>query len=179
MYTFVTGGYRSGRSNYALRRAAELGQPPWLYVSTGQDDDEAVRSRIQRHRRDVEAIWRTTVMPVRLLDLLQPAGGTPSPLEGAGAAVIDGIAGWIETRVAGTEESADKDLLEEMTVFAARLYRSAVPLVVTSTEMGLGVLPHRKEDLRLMRVVTSANQILVQQASGVVLMVSGAPFKVM
>ena len=24
MYTFVTGGHRSGRSNYALRRAAEL-----------------------------------------------------------------------------------------------------------------------------------------------------------
>src|SRR5882757_8957145 len=101
MFTFVTGGYRSGRSNYALRRAAELGQPPWLYVSTGQDTDEAVRSRIQRHRRDVEAIWRTAVMPARLLDLVQPAAGTPGPLEGSGAAVIDDIAGWIQTRLDG------------------------------------------------------------------------------
>lgn len=179
MYTFVTGGYRSGRSNYALRRAAELGQPPWLYVSTGQDTDEAVRSRIQRHRRDVEAIWRTAVMPERLLDLLQPAAGAAGPLDGSGAAVIDGIAGWIETRLAGSDESLDKSLLEEeITAFAARLYRSAVPLVVTSTEMGLGVLPQREADLRLLRVVSSANQILAQQAGGVVLMVSGVPFKV-
>jgi adenosylcobinamide kinase/adenosylcobinamide-phosphate guanylyltransferase len=178
MYTFVTGGYRSGRSNYALRRAAELGQPPWLYVSTGQDTDEAVRSRIQRHRRDVEAIWRTAVMPDRLLDLLQPAAGTPGLLDGSGAAVIDGIAGWIETRLAGSDESLDKALIEEMSAFATRLYRSAVPLVVTSTEMGLGVLPQREADLRLLRVVSSANQILAQQAAGVVLMVSGVPFKV-
>src|SRR5439155_18458425 len=122
MYTFVTGGYRSGRSNYALRRAPELGQPPWLYVSTGQETDEAVRRRIERHRRDVEAIWRTAVLSARLLDLLAPAAGL-SPLEGCGAAVIDGVAGWIEQRVAGTEEAADKALADEMAAFSARLYR--------------------------------------------------------
>jgi adenosylcobinamide kinase/adenosylcobinamide-phosphate guanylyltransferase len=177
MYTFVTGGYRSGRSNYALRRAAELGQPPWLYVSTGQETDEAVRRRIERHRRDVEAIWRTAVMPARLLDLLAPAGG-PSPLEGCGAAVIDGVAGWIEQHLAATPEAEDKALIDELATFAARLYRSPVPLVVTSTEMGLGVVPHREQDLRLLRVVSSANQLLAQQAGGVVLMVSGVPFKV-
>jgi adenosyl cobinamide kinase/adenosyl cobinamide phosphate guanylyltransferase len=33
MFTFVTGGLRSGKSDYALRRASELGTPPWLYVA--------------------------------------------------------------------------------------------------------------------------------------------------
>src|SRR5207253_1104104 len=79
MYTFVTGGYRSGRSNYALHRAAELGPPPWLYVSAGQETDEAVRKRIQHHRRDAEAIWRTGVIPPRLMDLIEPPA-----LEGCG-----------------------------------------------------------------------------------------------
>src|SRR5437762_185632 len=113
MYTFVTGGYRSGRSNYALRRAAELGQPPWLYVSAGGEPDEAVRRRIQRHRRDVEAIWRTAIMPARLMELLTPAAG-PSPLEGCGAAVIDGIASWLEQHLGTASEAGDKALLDEM-----------------------------------------------------------------
>src|SRR5581483_1111311 len=102
MFIFVTGGYRSGRSNYALRRAAELGQPPWLYVSTGQETDEAVRKRIERHRRDVEAIWRTQIMPPKLLDLMAPAA-----LAGCGAAVLDGLAGWIDRHLTGTGEAED------------------------------------------------------------------------
>jgi adenosylcobinamide kinase / adenosylcobinamide-phosphate guanylyltransferase len=173
MYTFVTGGFRSGRSNYALRRAAELGAPPWLYVSTGRETDEAVRKRIQHQRRDIEAIWRTSVMPPKLLDLVDPAA-----LQGCGAAVVDGLAGWIEEHLAKTKADTDPALLDEITLFADRLYRSAVPIVVTSTEMSLGMMPRDEREHRLLKIVSSANQIMGQQASGVVLMVSGVPLKV-
>lgn len=174
MYTFVTGGYRSGRSNYALRRASELGHPPWLYVSTGQETDDAIRKRIERTRRDVEAIWRTAVMPARLLDLID--GGA---LDGYGAAVFDGIAGWIETQLtADGGLEAEKRVFETLGSFADRMYRSPVPIVVTSSEMSFGVLPADPAAQRLLKVVASGNQILAQQAGSVVLMVSGIPFKV-
>jgi adenosylcobinamide kinase/adenosylcobinamide-phosphate guanylyltransferase len=173
MYTFVTGGFRSGRSNYALRRASELGAPPWLYVSTGRETDEAVRKRIEHHRRDMEAIWRTAVMPVKLVDFVQPAA-----LEGCGAAVLDGLAGWIEEHLGKTKAETDPALLDEINLFADRLYRATVPIVVTSTEMSLGMMPRSEAERRLLKVVSSANQILAQQASGVVLMVSGVPLKV-
>jgi len=173
MYTFVTGGYRSGRSNYALRRASELGAPPWLYVSTGRETDEAVRKRIERHRRDIEAIWRVAVMPPKLSDLAKPEA-----LAGLGAAVLDGLAGWIEEHLAQSQPDADPALLDEIAVFADRIYRSTVPMVITSTEMSLGVLPKDPAEQRLVKIVSSANQILGQQAGGMVLMVSGVPFKV-
>jgi adenosylcobinamide kinase/adenosylcobinamide-phosphate guanylyltransferase len=173
MYIFVTGGYRSGRSNYALRRAAELGTPPWLYVSTGRETDEAVRKRIERHRRDVEAIWRTSVMPPNLSDLLQPA-----VLAGCGAAVFDGLSNWVEDRLARTKPEADPALLDEVAQFAEQLYRSKMPIVMTSTEMSLGMMPRDATEQRLLKMVGSANQILAQQAAGVVLMVSGVPLKV-
>jgi len=173
MYTFVTGGYRSGRSNYALRRAAELGLPPWLYVSTGRETDEAVRKRIERQRRDIEAIWRTAVMPRKLTELLD----SPA-MDGCGAAVFDGVATWLEEHLSRWPAAADPALLDDITAFADRLYRSTVPIVVTSTEMGLGVMPEGERERRILKIVSSANQILAQQASGVVLMVSGVPFKV-
>jgi adenosylcobinamide kinase/adenosylcobinamide-phosphate guanylyltransferase len=171
MYTFVTGGYRSGRSNYALRRASELGPPPWLYVSSGHEPDEAVRKRIERHRRDVEAIWRTEVMPARLLDLL-----VPGALKGCGAAVLDGLSEWLEERLkSGSPEGA---LLEDVGAFADRIYRSPVPLVLTSTELGMGMIPRDDNERRILRVVAMANQLLAAQAGAVVLMVSGVPIRV-
>jgi adenosylcobinamide kinase/adenosylcobinamide-phosphate guanylyltransferase len=173
MYTFVTGGFRSGRSNYALRRASELGAPPWLYVSTGRETDEAVRKRIERHRRDIEAIWRVAVMPPKLADLVKPEA-----LAGLGAAVFDGLAGWIEEHLAQNKPESDPALLDEIAEFSDRLYRSVVPIVVTSTEMSLGVQPRDPGEQRLVKIVSSANQILGAQATGMVLMVSGVPFKV-
>lgn len=171
MFTFVTGGNRSGRSNYGLRRAAELGPPPWLYVATGRDTDEAIRKRIERHRRDAEAIWRTAVIPRRLLDLIEPSAVQPY-----GAIVIDGLAAWIEARL--EEGLDDRPLLDEIVEAAERLYRSPVPLVVTSTELGWAPLPRAPEEQRLIRVVSSANQILAEQAATVVLMVAGLPMRV-
>jgi adenosylcobinamide kinase/adenosylcobinamide-phosphate guanylyltransferase len=173
MYTFVTGGYRSGRSSYALKRASELGPPPWLYVSTAGETDESVHKRIQRHRRDAEAIWRTAVMPARPCDLLD--GPT---LHGLGAAVIDGFPGWLESELAATRPGQDSALLGEVARFAERLYRCRVPLVVVSTEMSMSPLPGDETQLRLVRVMTSANQILAEQAGAMVLMVSGVPLRV-
>lgn len=172
MYTFVTGGQRSGRSNYALRRASELGPPPWLYVATGQETDEAIHKRIERHRRDVEAIWRTSVMPARLGELLDGKA-----LDGIGAAVFDGIAGWIDAQLRAEQgELVERRIIEEVGRFADRIYRLRTPLVVVSTEMGLGGRVADRDEERLMRVVQSANQLLAQNAGTVVLMVSGVPF---
>ena len=42
MFTLVTGGLRSGKSEYALARASELGPPPWLYVAPSIIGDPAL-----------------------------------------------------------------------------------------------------------------------------------------
>jgi adenosylcobinamide kinase/adenosylcobinamide-phosphate guanylyltransferase len=174
MLIFVTGGYRSGRSNYALRRAPELGPPPWLYVRGGEETDEAVRSRIERQRRDKEAIWQTAVMPADLRSLVQPA-----QLEKVGAVVIDGFYPWLTAR-AGTkaDNGADAALLTEIEGLADLLYRSRVPILLVSQEMTLGPPPSDPAAARVLKLGAAANQILAAMASSVVMMVSGVPLKV-
>jgi adenosylcobinamide kinase/adenosylcobinamide-phosphate guanylyltransferase len=173
MYTFVTGGYRSGRSNYSLRRASELGPPPWLYVTAGEETDEAIRKRIERHRRDKEAIWRTAIMPPDLRTLLEP-----KETEGLGAMVLDGFITWLSGRLASGDPKADPALLEEVEALADRMYRVPLPIILVTMEMGLGVTPDGPAHQRFLRVATSANQILAVNASAVVMMVSGVPLKV-
>jgi adenosyl cobinamide kinase/adenosyl cobinamide phosphate guanylyltransferase len=112
-------------------------------------------------------------MAQKLDDLLQTPG-----LDGCGAAVLDGLAGWVEERLAQTKPEADPALLDEIARFADKLYRWPTPIVITSTEMSLGMMPRDAIEQRLLKIVGSANQILGQQASGVVLMVSGVPLKV-
>lgn len=171
MYTFVTGALRSGRSNYAVRRASELGPPPWLYVGAGEESDQSVHRMMTRHRSDAEAIWRTRVMPPDLRALF--AHGPP---DGAGAVVVDGFFEWIAGRLAsGADEKA---ILAEVGEVAERLYRSPVPIVVVSTEVLETLLPEDPHKRLLLRVASSANQMLASLASATVLMVSGLPLRV-
>src|SRR4051812_276028 len=125
MLIFVTGGYRSGRSNYALRRAAELGPPPWLYVTSGEETDETVRKRIERYRRDKEAIWQTAVLPADLRALLQPG-----QVDKVGAVVIDGFLTWLSARAAAAKDAGgEAALMADLEGVADQLYRSRVPVL--------------------------------------------------
>lgn len=171
MFTFVTGGFRSGRSNYALRRAAELGPPPWLYTTAGEETDEAIQKRIAHQRKDSEAIWRTSVMPGDLSSLLDP-----ELVSEYGAIVLDGIPGWIAARLGRTPPEQDAAFLDEIANVAETLYRLRVPAVVVSQEFSLGTVP--ETDYRFVKAVASANQILAGQAGSIVLMVSGVPMRV-
>jgi adenosyl cobinamide kinase/adenosyl cobinamide phosphate guanylyltransferase len=168
MFTLVTGGLSSGKSEYALGRASELGPPPWLYVAPALEGDDELKAWLGKHRRDQEAIWRLIEAPERLETVLEPA-----TLDGHGSLLIDRFTVWVSNRLARSEKSADRGLLDEIERLADRLYRSVTPAVVVTTEVGLGFLPANVPDRRLVDVVGMANQILSDRAKNASLLVSG------
>jgi adenosylcobinamide kinase / adenosylcobinamide-phosphate guanylyltransferase len=172
MFTFVTGGLRSGKSEYGLRRASELGPPPWLYVAPHIEGDDELKARLARHRRDQEAAWHLLEAPSKLAATLQ--GET---LAGHGAAVIDRFTIWLSNRINASESTADYDLIAEVESLSDKLYRSTTPFVVITTEIGLGFLPAAVPDRRLINIAGIANQILAERAQSVVMMVSGVPLR--
>ena len=172
MFTFVSGGLRSGKSSYALRRASEFGPPPWLYVAAHIEGDDELKARLASHRRDHETTWKLIEAPDKLITALDPA-----MLDGCGAVVIDRFTVWLSKRLAETDRSTDADLLGDVEALADRLYRSPTHVVVVTTEIGLGFLPANVPDRRLINVAGMANQILAERAESVVLMVSGVPLR--
>ena len=172
MFTFVTGGLRSGKSGYALSRASELGPPPWAYVAPSVEGDDDLKARLAGHRRDQEAGWKLLEAPARLATIVETIKGG-----GYGAMVIDRFTAWVQNRLAGTERGAERALLAEVEELADRLYRSTTPAVLVTMEIGLGYLPEGDPARRFISVVGQANQILTERAQSVVLIASGVPMR--
>ena len=102
MFTFVTGGLRSGKSEYGLRRASELGPPPWLYVAPHIEGDDELKARLARHRRDQEAAWKLH----RGAAEARPPRCSRETLAGHGAAVIDRFTIWLSNRLSAVRGDA-------------------------------------------------------------------------
>jgi adenosylcobinamide kinase/adenosylcobinamide-phosphate guanylyltransferase len=141
-------------------------------VSPQVEGDEAVKTRLAQYRRDQEAIWRIKDAPANLEDVL-----VPEILDRHGALVIDKVSLWIAGKLAKTAPASDAQLLEGVERLADRLYRSTVPAVVVTTEVGLAFQPTATAERRFIDVAGRANQLLADRASNVVFMVSGVPWR--
>jgi adenosylcobinamide kinase / adenosylcobinamide-phosphate guanylyltransferase len=173
MYAFVTGGYRSGRSNYALRKASELGAPPWGYVSSGVEPDDSITKRTERHRHVGDATWITEPMPRDLADWLR----SPA-IERYGSIVLDGFPHWYAAHIQTNASQSDAHLLAHAEELADRLYRASRPVVLVTQEVGLAEVPSDPDRARVMRLCASANQMLANNAETVTMMVSGIPLRI-
>lgn len=160
--TLVLGGARSGKSRQgeALVRAA--GPGPWTYVATAEAFDDEMAERIARHRADRGAGWVTVEAPHDLAGALRAADAAGRPV------LVDCLTLWLTNRLlAGADLAAEGDALVE--VFAGL----AVPAVVVSNEVGLGIVP----DNALARTFRDAqgrlNQAVAARADRVLFMAAG------
>src|SRR5215813_8477254 len=65
MVTLILGGARSGKSRYAQALAAQAGKDV-VYLATAQASDDEMRAKIERHRKERPANWKTIEVPLDL-----------------------------------------------------------------------------------------------------------------
>src|SRR5689334_20097340 len=65
MLTFILGGARSGKTNYAQEQAHQDGESV-LYVATATAGDEEMKTRIENHRAQRPAEWHTLEAPLQV-----------------------------------------------------------------------------------------------------------------
>jgi adenosylcobinamide kinase / adenosylcobinamide-phosphate guanylyltransferase len=116
------GGARSGKSQLAVERARASGAPV-TFVATGEAGDEEMAERIEQHRRDRPAEWRTVEEPVDLAGALAaaPPGDT---------VIVDCLSLWV-SNVLGSEDDG---------ALAAARARGGLTIAVTN-EVGMGIVP--------------------------------------
>ena len=166
--TLVLGGARSGKSTHAekLATASLHGAPPRqaVYVATAQAGDVEMATRIVAHRARRGTNWTTIEEPLKLDEALASAAAHGQPV------LVDCLTLWLSNVMLG---GGDVDQAADDLVRA--LEGVAVPVVLVSNEVGLGVVP----DTPLGRAFRDAqgrlNMRMAERADRVVLMTAGLP----
>src|SRR4030042_5035603 len=95
--TLVTGGARSGKSTFALKRASSVPGAK-AYIATAEALDEEMAERIELHKKQRGKEWDTYEEPVRIADLIREAGNRYCGI------VVDCLTLWLSNIVLRTED---------------------------------------------------------------------------
>jgi len=174
--TLILGGARSGKSAHASRLAQERGGDDVLFVATAEALDDEMAARIEAHRRDRPAAWRTLEAPHQTGEAILRAG--------PGAMVlVDCLTLLVSNAVLALPESAsatqaEAAALAETEGLIAAYRRGSGSWIVISNEVGLGLVPAYPVGRTYRDALGRANQRLATEADEVVLMVAGIPLKI-
>lgn len=166
---FITGGTRSGKSDYAQQRA-EAHSGPLLYLATGTPGDAEMRARIRRHQAARGPRWQTLEEP---LDL---TGRMPAAAAGKGAILLDCLTLWL-TNQFFRHEQATAPVLEAVDQLVSVLSGIPAPVYLVSNEIGFGIVPENALARRFRDLAGEANQRLAAAARECWLVVAGLPLQ--
>ncbi|WP_186416942.1 bifunctional adenosylcobinamide kinase/adenosylcobinamide-phosphate guanylyltransferase [Bosea sp. CS1GBMeth4] len=163
--TLVLGGARSGKSRHAEALIEAL-PPPWIYIATAQAYDDEMRARIAEHRARRSRDWQTVDAPVALPEAIRnvPAGQ---------AILVDCLTLWLTNLLL-----AERDIAIATGELVAACRAASAPLVLVSSEVGLGIVPDNALARRFRDEAGRLHQRLASQAGRVVFMVAGLPMQV-
>ena len=167
----VTGGVRSGKSRWAQNEALARGGDQVTVIATAEPVDDEMRDRIDAHRRNRPAAWRTIEAPERAGAAILAAETDTVLLDCV--TVLAGMA--IGRAAADSEEAALRAMAAEVDgILQARDTRPGLLIVVTN-EVGWGVHPPTALGRWFQDGLGAANQQMGAAADQVMLMVSGFP----
>lgn len=162
----VTGGGRSGKSDYALKLAEPYRKR--AFVATAVAFDDEMRQRIARHRQERDPTFLTVEEPT---DLAGAVRALPADTD---VAVIDCLTVWLGNLLHKHGEQDDESL-PEITAWLELLTHPPCRLMVVTNEVGMGIIPANEEARRFRDMAGRLNQNVARLADRVVLMVSGIP----
>lgn len=168
----ITGGQRSGKSQYAERLALHLSDRP-VYVATAHIWDEEFRRRVQIHQARRGPQW-TNIEEERTLSLHDITGRV---------AVIDCITLWctnffFRPDKAEWEQPTVEEALAAVKAEFDRFTRQDATFIFVTNEIGSGGVSDNAIQRRFTDLEGWMNQYVASQADDVVLMVSGIPVKI-
>ena len=171
----ILGGARSGKSDYAEKLAAELGQHV-LYIATAEAGDAEMAERIRKHRLARPAGWQTLEAPRQVGLALSTLENRPEVL------LLDCLtlltSNLVLAMEAETQPAIEATIQAELEAILATQKRLDIPLIVVSNEVGLGLVPSYPLGRLYRDVLGWANQYLATLADRVIFMVAGLPMLV-
>ncbi len=162
----ITGGQRSGKSNYAQQTALSLSENP-VYMATSRIWDEEHQKRIERHKADRGTEWTNIEEEKQLSN---------HRLENR-AVLVDCVTLWATNFFFDNNSNVDLSLAMIKEEFD-KLIQQEAQFIFVSNEIGLGGTSENKAQRLFMDLQGWINQYIASKANKVYLMVSGIPLRV-
>lgn len=158
---FVIGGARSGKSRHA-QRMAEASGDALVFIATAQAFDDEMRDRIDRHRADRDARWRTVEAPIELAEAI-----SREDREGA-VILVDCLTLWASNLLlcGGDAEPQIAALIEAIA-------RPRGRIILVANEVGLGIVPDNALARAFRDLAGTINQRVAAACDRVDLIVAG------
>ena len=171
--TLILGGARSGKSSHAQSLAEATGKSV-TFLATAQAFDEEMSARIQKHRAERPAGWKTLEIPCDI--------AAHRPQIKSDVVILD----CITLLVSNLLMQFVKDDLVEEAPFMLAVQKEIEGLIgiireqkqdwiIVSNELGLGLVPPYQMGRVYRDALGWANQRLAREADHVLFMVAGIP----
>jgi len=170
----ITGGTRSGKSEYA-RISAEALPGPRAFIATCLAIDDEMRERIRKHQQSrLQSSWQTIEEPFDLAPTMRNHTQFNVYL-------VDCLTLWLNNLMYRARERGQTLSEEQAAAMAEELVEACSSVtgsaILVTNEVGLGIVPENR-DARLFRdLMGSCNQVIARAAEEVVLIVCGLPLK--
>ena len=168
--TFILGGARSGKSQYAASLAAKYGKRNVIYIATGEAKDTEMMRRISSHKAARPSHWKTYEEPLavsKLLDSIDCAKGV---------VLIDCLTLLVSNLM--LKRKPQRAIEDEIYDIMTKLGKSKSRAIVVSNEVGLGIVPANSLAREFRDIAGSVNKIAAEMSDEVIFMVSGIPMRI-
>ncbi len=173
-FTLVTGGARSGKSDFAQSAAeteAKERKSALVYLATAEALDSEMEERIALHRAGRTDKWRTVEAPI------DPASELTKVKSGS-VVLLDCITLWVSNLMGiGLE---DADIMEKAGLFfvaSSKAARSGTSVFLVTNEVGSGIVPDNPLSRRFRDLAGRINAAAAKSADEAYLIVAGLAFK--
>ncbi|MCD6582623.1 MAG: bifunctional adenosylcobinamide kinase/adenosylcobinamide-phosphate guanylyltransferase [Desulfuromusa sp.] len=169
---YISGGCRSGKSNYAQKLAESL-PGKRAYVATCPLIDEEMEQRIAHHQQQrSDQKWETIEAPFDLVTAIKQASHFDVLL-------IDCLTLWINNLLYEAEQKGET-LTEQMindrcTKLVSACRKTDQTVIFVTNELGMGLVPIDPVSRRYRDCLGRCNQTIAQFADKAIFMVSGIP----
>ena len=167
---FVTGGARSGKSQFAQDCAFSLPGEK-VYIATAEPLDEEMAEKIAAHRKARPPDWGTVEEPRHLGKVVVKCAATYDVL------LIDCLTLWI-SNLLDNNPLKEREINDEVRILVENCKSVSSTVIIVSNELGMGIVPLDGLTRLYRDIVGKANQQIAAAADEVFLLVSGIALKI-
>lgn len=170
----VTGGARSGKSDYALDRAEQIDGRK-CFVATCEVLDQEMAERVRKHRLDRDySLWATIEETLAVASVISR--------NEYDVYLLDCLTLWVSNVMADYEQRGavcgEEAIADEITSIIEKGLKLKGTVIIVSNEVGMGIVPDNALARRYRDLVGLCNRMVAAAAAEVVLVSCGIPLHI-